>query len=113
MTDFTKWMVGSIACAVVLCETTDGKAQYLTGTNRSDFVAGTVNGCMLRKDTDPLTAAMPSAVHSEYCRCYANGLADRASMSELKAGDPAVMRPIIQAVDKPCVEAARSSMNRN
>ena len=85
----------------------------MTGTDRSSFVERTVNGCMRIKGTDPLIAAMPTSIYAQYCRCYANGLADGASMSDLQAGDPAVMRPIIQAAAKPCVEAARKSMGHN
>jgi hypothetical protein len=69
------------------------------------------------KDADPVTAAVPSAAFAEYYRCYADGLADRASISDLNADDPVDLDPIIDAEGRRCFEAMRKSLrspsNRN
>jgi hypothetical protein len=80
-------------------------AQYLTGKDRSDFVVGAVNSCVGSKDIHPLTSRLPMSFVEQYCRCYANGLADHVSIRDLEADDPAVTGPMAQAEAKRCYES--------
>jgi hypothetical protein len=80
----------------------------LTGETRAQFVAGTTNGCLRDNERDPVP--LSKATVAEYCRCYANAVADRVSPSELMAQEQ--MGPSEQNVAmRPKVEtAARSCM---
>jgi len=117
MTGPTKWLASFICCAIALSAIGDGQAQYLSGADRASFVAGAANSCMRGYGSGD-TSVIPRPLFEQYCRCYANGLADRASMDDLKANNPAVMRPIIKAEGTRCyneikVEALRKSLERN
>jgi hypothetical protein len=94
------------------------EAQHLTGADRASFVVGVANACLRKYDADKkVNPAIPRPLVEQYCRCYANGLADRASKSELKSEDPTIMDPIIQAARKPCYaemkEEARKYLGPN
>jgi hypothetical protein len=108
MGNFITSLIG-IICTAVLLAPNNGWTQYLTGTDRSSFVEGAINGCMRPKNTDPLTAAVPMDLFAEYCRCYANGVADRVSINDLKANNRAVTDPIGRDVTKVCYEAMKSA----
>ena len=104
-----KWLAQSVVCAMLLSASDNGWAQNLTGTDRSSFIDGAINTCMSPKNTEPLTKEIPMPLFAEYCRCYATGLADRASMSDLKEDNPDVMIPIVRDVSKACYEAMKRS----
>jgi hypothetical protein len=86
-----------------------GSAQYLSGSDRADFIKGVVNGCIVRKDMDPQMASVPLPLYTSYCSCYADRLADRAQMSDLGGGDPKVMNPAIAEAAKPCYDDMRKA----
>ena len=109
MTGLTKWIVGLAPCAMVFVSISEGRAQYLTGADRASFIAGAVNGCMRKYGTEG-TAKIPRPLFEQYCGCYANGVADRLSMSEIKAENPAVVDPVIQAESKRCQEAMKNQV---
>jgi hypothetical protein len=113
MNHFAKRMTRWTACAALLCVVTDAGGQPLSETERSDFIRGTVDGCLSKMDANAFTAALSSSVLAEYCGCVANGLADRVTWSDLKGRDPVVMRSIIQAATTPCAEAVRRSPRRD
>jgi hypothetical protein len=111
MTGLTKWLAGSIGCAMALSAISDAWAQYYTGTDRASFVAGAANSC-IRGYGSGDTSVIPKPLFERYCQCYANGLADRAPMSDLKANNPAVMRPIIQAEGRRCYDEIKAESMR-
>jgi hypothetical protein len=111
MSGLTKWLAGSIGCAMALSAINDAWAQYLTGTDRASFVAGAANSCMHGYGSDD-TSVVPKPLFERYCRCYANGLADRVSWSDLKANNPSVMRPIIQAEGRRCYDEIKAEAMR-
>jgi hypothetical protein len=86
----------------------------LTGVERSSFVEGATNNCLREQQRNPLPLS-PSAI-SQYCKCYANGVADRLSVNQIKAQEAmgpteqaAAMRPLIEAAARPCTTAALNS----
>ena len=105
---------GWLATALLVAQCDLGLAGGLTGTVRERFIAGVLGTC-LGAQTKNL-AALPAAAVGEFCRCYANGLADRLTIEELKAQDAmsqdqqkAAMRPLVEAVGRPCLAAAQRS----
>jgi hypothetical protein len=99
-------------CGVGLVQ--DNKVS-LTGTARSSLVAGAINGCLREQQRDPLP--LPANTISEYCRCYANGVADRLSIDELKAQQAmsrkeqdAAMLPVVQAAARACYAIMKKSL---
>jgi hypothetical protein len=94
--------------------TTESSLQYLTGKDRSDFIDGVTNSCVRAKDRNRVAAQMPTPILTQYCRCYAGGLADGASKKQLKDDDDAVLNPIMQAAAKRCLEETGTSwLNSN
>ncbi len=110
MTSLAKWVVGLALCT--LTSINEGMAQYLTGVDRASFIAGTVNGCMRGYGTEG-TDQMPRPLFEQYCRCYADGLADRLSMKELRDENPAIVKPVIQAEGRRCYQAMKDEAIRN
>jgi hypothetical protein len=82
---------------------------YLTGQERSAFVAGGVNACM-RDDQLPFSVSTPAL--EEFCRCYWNGLADRTTIAQLK-GDDADLVPIRKTVTFSCAVRQRPAVQLN
>jgi hypothetical protein len=68
--------VVTLAWPLYWLQSNEGHAQYLTGKDRTDFVAGATNNCMRRQNTDEITARLPKLLYEQYCQCFANGLAD-------------------------------------
>jgi hypothetical protein len=84
----------------------------LTGDTRSQFVATVAGSCLRKHEGEPLP--LPTSTVAEFCRCYANAIADRVSASELAAQDrmstsdqDIAMRPIVQAAGKACISVVR------
>jgi hypothetical protein len=85
----------------------DNNAVGLTGTARTSFVEGTKNGCL--KEQTRRQLPVPSATISQYCVCYANAVADRLSIDELKRQEAmsikeqdVAMDPIVAAAGRQC-----------
>lgn len=105
-----KMSVSALSAFAIILSTADvGWAQYLSGSDRADFIKGVVNGCVVRKDMDPQMASVPLPLYTSYCSCYADRLADHAQMSDLKGGDPKVMNPAIAEAAKPCYDDMRKA----
>jgi hypothetical protein len=86
----------------------------LVGPARSSFVKGVADSCLREQNRKPLPISASSV--AQYCKCYANGLADRLSVSQLNAQEKmgerergAAMKPIVESAAKPCVAAALNS----
>jgi hypothetical protein len=74
--------------------------ERLTGNERSDFVIGVSNSCVLSKDRNPVAALMPAKVLEQYCRCYAEGLADDATKKQLR--EDSVADPVVRSIGHRC-----------
>ena len=86
----------------------DNDSVGLTGTVRSSLIEEIVGGCLREQSRRQL--AFTAAAISQYCRCYANGVADRLSVNELKRQramslkeQDVAMEPIVQAAGRQCV----------
>lgn len=81
----------------------------LTGTVRSSFVESAVDSCVATQSNDPASKGISLSLISQYCNCYANGLADRVSNNELKAvataGTPTILQAKMSAAAEPCLDA--------
>src|SRR5262249_36284362 len=55
----------------------------LTGEVRSQFVQSAVSSCIKSAPSNNELATLSPSVISQYCTCYANGLADRLSFNEV------------------------------
>jgi hypothetical protein len=105
--------VVTLAWPLYWLQPTESNAQNLTGTDRQDFIAGAVNSCMRKYGLDG-TDLIPRALFEQYCRCYANGLADRLSAKELREEKPEIVRPVIQAEGPRCYQAIKDeAMSRS
>jgi GYF domain 2 len=58
----------------------DDNVAGLTGRVRSSFVQASIDACVKQSDKSFSTETV-----SQYCRCYADGMADRLSKNELKS----------------------------
>lgn len=111
MSGRTKLVARSVGYIMALSAINVAWAQYLTGTDRASFVAGSVHTCMGRYGTGN-TALIPKPLYEQYCGCYANGLADRVSANDLVAENPAVVDPIIRAESRRCYELMKADAIR-
>jgi hypothetical protein len=64
------------------------------------------------QNSDPASKAFSPDVIDQYCRCYANGIADRLSDDDLKAlatmersARARKMQPMVKAASAPCLKA--------
>ena len=123
MNKFIKWIAGPIVFGLAFFAIKYGVQwirndhQGLTGANRSAFVEGAVGACLKKQKDDPINKGISDLLISQYCNCYANGMADIVSVNELKSfatmgTDQKIgtMRPKADAVVKLCLEAASKSL---
>jgi len=103
-----RFMSGLIVlCVTIIADT--AWAQVLSGADRADFIAGTTASCVRGRDNDPDMQAMPLPYFKRWCDCYAGGLADRASITDLKANNQRVLAPLISDVSKTCYAAIKAA----
>jgi hypothetical protein len=93
-------------------ETAESNTDYLSGNDRTDFVAGTVNSCMKQYEIKG-SGVIPRPFAEEYCKCYANGLADRLTMKELREANSAVVDPVVQTEGKRCYQVIKDDAARS
>jgi len=104
MIGFPGRMARLLAASMALSPFNNALAQYLTGADRAQFIAGAVNSCIAgygRGDT----GVIPRPFFEQYCRCYANGVADRVPASDLE--NDAVADPIARAESRRCYNAIK------
>ena len=108
--------VALIALSALMADAT--YAQVLTGAERAQFIAGATDSCVRGRDKDPEMQIIPAPYFARYCSCYAAGLADRASWTDLRNDNQRVLAPIINEVSKACyamikAAAMQELQNRN
>jgi hypothetical protein len=101
-------IVIAIAVGLSVCAAPNSSAQYLTGVAREDFVKGTINGCTRDKDRADETRIVPNSLFAGYCRCYANGLADKIKILDMQSDNKAVTDPIVKAAAMACYQAMKA-----
>lgn len=82
----------------------------ISGTIRDNFVQGLGGSCIQKQMGDQRTVSTVSAkVISDYCSCYANGIADQMTLGEIKLYDSApaeqlkrVIEPKVDSVSPSC-----------
>ena len=105
--------VVAMAFGLALCATTESLAQYLTGSAREDFIRGAVNGCMREKIKDQETSVIPNSLFErQYCRCYANALADKIKIIDLEPENKPVTDPITKAAAANCYQSMKAEALR-
>jgi hypothetical protein len=115
---FLKW--GAVPLALVVALFVSRYSGELFGTGetavnavaRSRFVESTAQACLQAQNSDPASKAFSPEVIDQYCRCYANGMADRLSDDDLKAlatmersARVSKVQPIVEAASAPCLQA--------
>jgi hypothetical protein len=85
----------------------------LVGTTRSSFVESAIRTCLKNQSENPDNKEIPPSTISQYCTCYANGMADRVSINELKLFSAmekteaiqTILKPKVDLVVAPCIDA--------
>jgi hypothetical protein len=103
----TYFVLASLAL-VLSCEASF--AQYLTGSDRAEFVRGAANSCVRKRPAE--MQVIPNSLFAEYCRCYSNGLADRLTAAQIRAENDAVTQPVIDGVVRICYQAMKDEAIR-
>jgi hypothetical protein len=88
--------------ASVVCAGTQSFAQYLTGAAREDFIKSTAKSCMQTKPNNKETRDIPDSLFEGNCRCYANALAEKLNLADIRSGNTAATAPIMQAAASTC-----------
>lgn len=101
----------TLAWPMYWLQPTTARAQHLTGADRAAFVSSTIAGCMRRYGQDG-TNVIPRPLFERYCQCYANGLADKLTASELKLEHPSVTKPVIQSEGRRCYQEMKADALR-
>lgn len=91
---------------------TESSAQYLTGSAREDFIKGTANGCMQAKINDEEAKIIPNSLFEGHCHCYANILADKITIADMKSDNKTVTDPIVKAAALSCYQAMKAEALR-
>ena len=87
-------------------------ADGLSGAERSSFVKAGYESCMKSQTADPVNASLPVGKIGQYCKCFANRLADSTPPNDLKdlnsqtVQDPASIiikiKPLVKAIGEYC-----------
>jgi hypothetical protein len=91
---------------LAVCASTQCPAQYLTGSAREDFIRGTTKTCMQAKANDKETKDIPDSLFEGNCRCYANALAEKIGVADMR--NKAVTEPIAKAAATTCYRAMKT-----
>jgi hypothetical protein len=84
----------------------------LTGRTRSEFVESAAATCVKSQNNHPENKDISASIISQYCNCYASGMADRVSPNEMRSlgiGKKdqstwlAIMQPKIDAAADACI----------
>jgi hypothetical protein len=116
---FAKWIAGPLAFVLAFAAFRYGTQWVregepgLTGSIRTDFVDGANHECIATQTRAPENKGISAKMISDYCTCYANGMADRVSVRELKQYAEIekehalkVMQSTVTAAAEPCLDAA-------
>jgi hypothetical protein len=113
MSGFVHWIAGPVArgAAFVLCGASAAGAAGLTGPERLGFVDSAARECMKEALGNK---AVPAAITSRFCSCYAQGMADGISNAELKQLEEmdedkasATLQTRMDAVSERCMARAK------
>ncbi|HED05092.1 MAG TPA: hypothetical protein ENI61_00225 [Ignavibacteria bacterium] len=82
----------------------------ISGSIRENFVSGLKGSCIRNQMNDPRSASLVSAkVISNYCSCYANGIADQITFNDINLYDTApaselkkMFQPKIDSISPTC-----------
>jgi hypothetical protein len=118
--NIAKWTVPTaiiIFSASVQCAWSD---QGLMGDVRKTFVEATIRSCLQTQLNASGNKSVPVSVIQDYCKCSANGLADKISVDEVKTLEAAgnaeksrtVMQSRLEGIAKICLEAAKKSLSK-
>jgi hypothetical protein len=91
---------------LAVCASTQGLAQYLTGSAREDFIRSTSKVCMQSKTSDKETKGIPDSLFEGHCRCYANTLAEKIAVADMR--NKAVIEPITRTAAAACYQAMKA-----
>jgi hypothetical protein len=94
--------VFTIVFASMVCAGTQSLAQYLSGSAREDFIRSTARSCMQTKPNNKETRDIPDSLFEGNCRCYANALAEKLTVADMRSGNTAATAPIMQAAASTC-----------
>jgi hypothetical protein len=98
----------TIIFASVVCFGSQSLAQYLTGSAREDFIRGTTKSCMQAKPNNKETRDIPDSLFEGNCRCYANALAEKLPVADMRSGNRAAIDPITKAASSTCYRAMKA-----
>jgi hypothetical protein len=98
----------TIVFAVAVCAGTQSLAQYLTGSAREDFIKSTARSCMLAKPNNKETKDIPDSLFEGNCRCYANVLAEKLTVADMRSGNKAATDPVTRAAASTCYRAMKA-----
>jgi hypothetical protein len=102
-------LVAPAACgaALFMYAALAAHAAGLTGPDRAGFVDSALRECMKEALGNK---SVPAAVTSQFCTCYAQGMADGMSNAELKSLEAmdeekasAMLEPRMEAISKSCM----------
>lgn len=85
------------------------EAVGLTGDTRSAFVNNAVSSCNQRQLAAPENRGASPQLIASYCNCFANGMADRISINQIKAVGPAPSPSQVEQALKPVIDAAAAT----
>jgi hypothetical protein len=86
--------------------------KYLTGSAREDFIKETASGCMRAKINDEESKIIPNSLFEGHCRCYANALADKITIADMRSDNKTVTDPIVKAAALTCYQAMKTEALR-
>ena len=120
MRNIARWTVPAaiaMVSASVQCAWSD---QGLTGDVRNTFVEATIRSCLQAQLNARGNKGVAVSVIQDYCKCSANGLADKISIDEVRTLEAAgsaeksrtVMQSRLEATAKRCLEEAKKSLSK-
>jgi len=116
--NIARWTIPAAIAMVATSLQCAWSDQGLTGDVRNTFVEATMRSCLQTQLNASGNSGVPVSVIQDYCKCSANGLADKISLDEVKVLEAAgsaeksrtVMQSRLEATAKMCLEAAKKNL---
>jgi hypothetical protein len=83
-------------------------AEYLTGSDRDDFIKGAVASCMRGKVSQPTLNRLPDILVLHYCECYSEGIAQTLPITEIRKEKSAAVDAAVEREATRCFDAMKS-----
>jgi hypothetical protein len=82
--------------------------QFLAGSERADFIRGSVASCMRGKVNHATLNRLPDVLVFHYCQCYSEGVANTVPVTEIRKERSAAADAAVEREGRRCFDAMKA-----